>query len=309
MYKKRMILLLTISLGIFALAETTWRLQQDGWVDVATEPQGQYVLDVAEFKQYVATGQAKEAEKALAQLKEKYPNIVGEDMDAFSKGEILYSQRKFIKAFEQYDRFMNAYPQSALNDSALERQYEIARAFLYGQKRSLFVFRIRAYEEAAGMIERIVERTGDAPIAKRSMKTLAQSYEDRGEFTEAYYRWSDTWDKWPSGQIGADALLGMADNLHASYRGPKYDASMLNSSRDYYEQYIAKYSLWAQEQGISTIIDEIDEQIAEKQLDIAMYYERTSSVTAANLYFQRIVDEWPNSVAAKIATGKLEINL
>jgi outer membrane protein assembly factor BamD (BamD/ComL family) len=309
MHKKRMILLLTISLGIFALAETTWRLQESGWVNVATEPQGQYVLDIAEFKQYVATGQSKKAEKALAQLREKYPNIVGEDMDAFSKGEILYAQRKFLKAFEEYDRFMDAFPQSALNASALERQYEIARAFLYGQKRSLFVFRIHAYEEAAGMIERIVERTGDAPMAKRSMKTLAQSYEDRGEFTEAYYRWSDTWDKWPSGQIGADALLGMADNLHASYRGPKYDASMLNSSRDYYQQYITKYNLRAQEQNIGIIIDEIDEQLADKQLDIAMYYERTSSIVAANLYFRRIVDEWPGSVAAKIAAGKLETKL
>ncbi|NIA17196.1 MAG: hypothetical protein GWO86_02495, partial [Planctomycetes bacterium] len=112
--------------------------------------------------------------------------------------------------------------------------------------------------------------------------------------------------KWPRGTIGAEALLGMAGNLHASYKGPKYDASMLDSSRDYYQKFTVEYPRQAARQGIAAIIDELNAQAADKQLDIALYYERTSSITAANLYFQRIVNEWPGSVAAKIAAEKLE---
>ena len=309
MYRQMLILLLIIGLGVLAIgAEKTWHLKEGSeWVDVSTEAEGEYLLAVAELKQYVATGQAVKAQKALANLKEKYPDIVGEDMEAFSKGEVFYAQKKFFKAFGQYNRFMDEFPKSALSEAALERQYEIARMFLYGQKKSVFVFKLRAYEEAAGMVEQIAERTGNAPIAKKAMKTLAQSYEDRKEFTEAYYRWSDVLDKWPSEQIGQEALLGMGRNMHASYRGPKYDASMLETAKTHYKEFSTKYGLQkAQGQGIGEIISQIDEELANKQLDIALYYERTSSVTAANLYFQRIVEDWPGSAAARIAVNKLE---
>ncbi len=308
MYRQMLISLIIIGLSVLAIgAEKTWHLKEGSeWVDVSTEAKGGYLLAVTELKQYVTIGQAKKVELALAQIKKNYPNIVGEDMDAFGQGEMLYARKKFFKAFGQYNRFMDSFPQSALTDAALERQYEIARMFLYGQKKSVSIFKFRAYEEAAGMVEQIAERTGDAPIAKRAMKTMVQSYEDRKEFTEAYYRWSDIQDKWPTGQIAQEALLGMARNLHASYRGPKYDASMLDSARDYYTNFSTRYSPQAHQQGVGAIINEIDEQISDKQLDIALYYERTSSTTAANLYFQRIADEWPKSAAAKIAINKLE---
>ena len=309
MCRQILILLLIVSFGICAAgAEQTWRLK-DGQelVDVSSQADGGYVLAVAELKQFVTAGQSKKAKKAFAHLKQNYPDTVGPDTELFQKAEMLYAKRKFFKAFAQYDNFMDAFPQSALNDAALERQYEIARAFLYGKKKTFFgVIKFSAHEEAAGMVEKIAERTGDAPIAKKSMVTLAQSYEARKEFAEAFYSWSDVSTRWPSEQIGADAILGMAGNLHASYKGPKYDASMLEASRDYYQEYTVKYPAQADEQGIAAIIDEINAQAADKQLDIALYYERTSSITAANLYFQKIVDERPGSVAAKVAAEKIK---
>lgn len=308
MCKRMLILLLIVGAAACGIrAEKTWLLKEgEQWVDVSAEAEGSYLLDVSEFKQLVTTGQAKKAGKAFAQIKEKYPDIAGAEMDAFGKCEMLYAQRKYLKAFEQYSRFMDTFPQSALDSAALERQYGIARAFLYGQKKKLFVFRLRAYEEAAGMIEKIVERTGDTPMAKKSMRTLAESYEARKKFMEAFYSWSEIRDKWSDGQIGQDALLSMAGNLHAAYRGLKFDTSMLATSKSNYEEFTVRYPQQAQKQGVGAILSEIDEQLANKELDVALYYERTSSVVAANLYFQRIIEEWPGSAAAKIAAHKLE---
>lgn len=303
------ILLLIISSGVCVIgAEKTWRLKDGrGLVEVKTEADGGYLLAVTDLKQFITTGQVEKAEKAFALLKQKYPDAVGPDAEQFQKAEMLYARRKFFKAFRQYSSFMDAFPQSALNNFALERQYEIARAFLYGKKKRLLgVFRFTAYDEAAAMAEKIADRTGDAPIAKKAMLTLARSYETRKEFTEAFYRWSDISVRWPKGQIGAEALLGMAGNLHASYKGPKYDASMLGSSKDYYQEFTVEYPRQAAKQGIAVIINGINAQVADKQLSIALYYEKTSSIMAANLYFQRIVREWPGSVAAKIAAEKLK---
>ena len=52
-------------------------------------------------------------------------------------------------------------------------------------------------------------------------------------------------------------------------------------------------------------LSHIDERLAEKELIIADYYARTGSTTAANLYYQRIIDDWPTSSAGKTAEQKL----
>ena len=50
---------------------------------------------------------------------------------------------------------------------------------------------------------------------------------------------------------------------------------------------------------------QLDEKLAEKELLIADYYARTGSTAAADLYYQRITDDWPASTAAQTASQKL----
>jgi outer membrane protein assembly factor BamD (BamD/ComL family) len=38
-----------------------------------------------------------------------------------------------------------------------------------------------------------------------------------------------------------------------------------------------------------------------KQLKIAQYYQKIGSQLSANLYYQMVVDDWPQTVAAKRA--------
>jgi outer membrane protein assembly factor BamD (BamD/ComL family) len=116
---------------------------------------------------------------------------------------------------------------------------------------------------------------------------------------------------WPTGQIGKDALLGMARSKLAAYKGPKYDASELigatlseagpyDSARRCYEEFKAQYHIDADaipiaqilkgrcyeefksqypqdanEAGVDRILKEIEQEEARKQLHIARYYQRT----------------------------------
>ena len=58
------------------------------------------------------------------------------------------------------------------------------------------------------------------------------------------------------------------------------------------------------------MIKVIDEQLAEKQLTIAKYYHRTGHIQSANLYYDMVLNDYPNTVAAKAAsqglTGRIE---
>lgn len=293
----------------------TWHLTGEGkWEKVADDAPGKYMLAVAGVKQHITAGEVESAQVALEQLKADFPEATGADLDAFMEAEMLYAARKWSKAVKKYDEFIEAWPQSRLYESALEREYAIATAFLGGEKRKVLkVLKLSSYERGVKIMRRIADRAGDAPIAKRALIAVASSCEKRGKFfvtdpdqTDAYETWTDISSRWPTGELGREALLGMAHSLHSAYRGHKYDSATIESARRYYEDFKSRYPALADEHDTDSKILMIDEQLAYKQFAIGLYYERAENKQAANLYYQLVADDWPGTAAAEAAIAKLE---
>jgi len=303
-YKVRFIILAVVA-GLLVssiFSAETWRLSEEGqWETVSAEDK--YLLAVAEIKKLVNMGATSAVGQAVDKLKKDFPEIAGPDLDAFIKSEMLYSKGKFTKAVRSYDEFLAEFPTSELYEAAMDRQFAIATAFLTGQKKSVLggTFKIRGYAEGTKIMERISDQAGDAPIGVKAAIAVAQSLEKRGKFAEAYHKWSEVSSRWPTGQIGKDALLSMARCKHAAYKGPKYDASDLISAKSYYENFRLRYPAEADKFGIDGRLEQIDGQLAYKQFSIGRYYQQTGSEQSANLYYQMVVDDWPGSTASEMA--------
>jgi outer membrane protein assembly factor BamD (BamD/ComL family) len=284
----------------------TWRLGEEGqWKAVSVEDK--YLLAVAEIKKLVNTGQTKAAGQAIDKLKKDFPEIAGPDLDAFMKAEMLYSEGKFTKAARAYDKFLAGFPKSEFYEVALDRQFAIATAFLGGQKkRVLGVFEMSTYDEGIKIMEKISDRAGDAPIGINAAVAVAEHYEKRGKLAEAYHKWSEISSRWPSGQIGKDALLNMARCKHTAYKGPKYNASDLISAKSYYENFKLRYPEDAKKIDADKILKQIYEQLAYKEFNTGKYYQQTGDEQSANLYYQMVVDNWPGSAAADMARAAMK---
>jgi outer membrane protein assembly factor BamD (BamD/ComL family) len=283
----------------------TWRLGEEGqWKTVTAEDK--YLLAVAEIKNLINMGQTEAVGQAIDKLKKDFPEIAGPDLDAFIKAEMLYASGKFTKAARSYDKFLDEFPTSELYEAAMDRQFAIATAFLGGQKkRVLGVFKMSRYAEGIKIMEKISDRAGDAPIGIKAAVAVAQYYERRGKFAEAYHKWSEISSRWPTGQIGKDALLSMARCKHAAYKGPKYDASDLISTKSYYENFKLRYPEDAKAIDIDKILKQIDGQLAYKEFNTGEYYQKTGNAPSANLYYQMVVNNWPGSTAAEMAKGAM----
>jgi len=289
----------------------TWQLGQDrDWKALSAEGGDKYLLAVAEIKRTVSTGRTGAVRGAMEQLKKEFPEIAGPDLDAFIEGEIFFCEGRFGKAVRAYDKFLDKFPESALFEAALDRQFSIATAFLAGQKKTVLgVFRIRGYAEGKKIMERITDRAGlGSPVGSRAALAVAESFEKRERFEEAYLKWQEISSQWSTGQIGRDALLAMARCKHAAYRGPRYDGSNLISAKGYYESFRVQYPEDAKELDVDGKLKQIEEQQSAKQLSIGEYYQRTGNKQSANLYYQMVVDNWPGSSAAKVAKEMLKWN-
>jgi outer membrane protein assembly factor BamD (BamD/ComL family) len=285
----------------------TMRLNEHGQLQKAADSNDeQYLLRVAEIKKLVDAGKPFKVEKAAKKLKKDFPNVAGEDFNSFMEAEVQLAWGNLTKAVKQYDEFLDKYATSPLKDAALNRQFEVATEFLAGRKKTiLLVFRVSAFDDGVKIMEKISDRTGTADIAKNALLAVAKSYEKRKEYNEAYLKWSEISMRWPTGEVARDALLAMARTKYAAYRGAVYDGSSLISAKTYYENFKLRYPEEAKKIQVDDILTRIGEELAEKNLLIAKYYDRTGSAEPANMYYQMVVDSWPNTKAAQTAKQKL----
>jgi len=306
-----MILVLAAMLSVPTKAlPDTWRLEKGGdFKAVSADGQDKFLIAVAEAKKFVNTGEASAARWAYDELEKDFPEIVGPDFDIFVKAEIYYCKGQFNKAVRNYEKLLTEFPKSKLTDAALDREFAIATAYLGGRKKSLLGFiKIKGYVEGVRIMEKITDRVGlDTQMGIKASVAVAQSYEERKKFNEAFLKWWEISLEWEMGPVGADALLGMARCKHAVYNKPLkhkrhyYDASCLRSSKSYYGRFKLLYPKDAEEIGVDEILSEIDEQLAYKQLSIGRYYQRTGNRQAANLYYDMVISDWPESKAAQEA--------
>ncbi len=285
----------------------SWRLSESGqWSDIAQDPQSKMLLDISAFKQQIAAGQSAEAARTLASLRAENPRLDGPDMVRFIEAEKLYATRNWDKAVRKYDELLDQFPTSWLCDAALERQYSIGVAYLNGEKRKVLFLRLSGVEDGAAIMQKISDRTGDAPIAKRSLVTLARSYEKQKMYMEAYETWVEVSSRWPTGDLGREALLEMGQNLHSSYKGPLYDHKGLTSAKSYYANYALRYPEDAKDRDMAGKQNLIEEQLAYKQYSIGRYYDRTDDPSAAEMYYNEVIQDWSASSAAQRAQARLD---
>jgi len=104
MKKKGVILLAVLGLAVIGFAET-WRLgSNQDWQPVNEQGDSAFVSAATQAKQFVSTGKAVKAKKAFSDLKKQFPELAGDDFDAYVKAELLYANRKFSDAAKAYDK-------------------------------------------------------------------------------------------------------------------------------------------------------------------------------------------------------------
>jgi len=315
-YRMRFVILaVAVVLSAISTASAgTWHLEKGrDFKAVSADGQDKFLVVVTEAKMLVNTGQAKAARKAYDAIKKDFPEISGPDFDLFIKAEIYYCKVQFTKAIRNYDKLLTEYPKSGFREAALDRQFAIATAYLAGKKKVLLGFiKIKGYAEGIKIMEKITDRVGlDTQMGIKASVAVAENYEQRKKFNEAFLKWWEISLEWETGSVGRDALLGMARNKHAVYNKPPehkrtfYDSSSLNSAKSYYGRFKLLYPEDAGKIGVDEILSEINEQLAYKQLSIGRYYHKTGNRQSANLYYDMVANDWPDTKAAENAKEML----
>lgn len=275
------------------------------WVP-ASEPAPAEVGPLKQARELLARGDWRAARRVLKSW------LKGDlSTEQYAEAELLlaetyFQEQDFYAAYEHFELVVeNA--TGELFYHALEREMDVARAFLAGRPRILWkIFRLPAYDDGVEILGRIWERVPGTRLGEDALKMRADFEFERGNLGVAQDEYANLAREYPNGRYAAYALLRAAAAGEGSYPGARFDDRSLLLAEQRYRQTQENFPADARRQHVSVRLDGIREQRAEKDFEIARWYERTRQTGAAIFYYRLVLSDWPGTLAETHASARLE---
>lgn len=283
-----------------AAGQQRWILDgADTWSESSIPRPGTPEASLAAAREAYARGELERAEFLATQWIERHEDhpLVAEAL--LIRGDALNDQGEDYQSLYDYERVARAHTGSEVFVTALEREYEIARAYLNGRKRKLWGIRwADATEEGEELLIRIQERLPGSRLAERSALTLADWYFRERKLDLAAEMYEIFLINHPRSAFVDDARRRLIYSYLASFKGPEFDATGLSEARTRIEEIRAASPRVAESIGADALLTRIEASEANKKLVTARWYLRVGDPVAAELVLRRLIRIHPRTAAA-----------
>jgi hypothetical protein len=244
---------------------------------------------------------------------ELLPWLLGNPTAAdYDRGLLLMADAKVatgdpIRAFYYCDQLMDERGDSSLFGNALQKQYDIADAFLRGEKETfLGIPIISRTDTGIAMLFRIQERAPGSPVSEAAALRMADHYWAGGEWdlaADAYGAFARTYPRNPK---ATPARLREAYANLAQVRGPLFDPTPVLNARATLAELVATNPQLAEQESLVGKIELADRMLARKLYLGAEYYQRVGKPDSAAWLYQRTIELYPQLPEADDARKKLQ---
>ncbi len=284
--------------------ELVWK---DGkWVHVAPPAEGTAAGELAIVRHDIDNRNLKAAVKHAKRFLKRYADSPLCEAALSLAGDAELGRCRHWQAYQWYEKQLVRYPNGQLADRAMDREIEIAEAFLAGKKRPAGkVFRISGVEDGLEILQRIAERVPGSDRAELAMLAIGDHYFNKQDWLEAAESFDRFLKMFPKSKRAPTAELRAAEAYHSSYRGPDFDETPLVEAEQRYKSFLASRPREAAKRGVRDTLAEVRNQRAGKHYHIARFYLRTKHPKAATQYLRRIVKDYPDTDWAGQALDRL----
>ncbi|MCH7525936.1 MAG: outer membrane protein assembly factor BamD [Planctomycetes bacterium] len=280
----------------------------ESWIALPRPEPGTAAGDLAIARSLFADGAYKKAKKAAG----KWLNRYGDEHEEYPAAVLLLAQakkarRNYHAAHETLQELLSDFRGTGYAEEALVEDFNIAEVFLSGVRRKLWGMRLlKADETGLEILDRISTDYDGTAIAEKAIKTKADYFYRRGDFSLAELEYARLVREFPQSRYTRYAMRRSADAALASFGGVCFDDAPLIEAEERFKLYMERFPGAAQQEGVGLRLNEIREKRAAKELEIGRYYERAKQHAAAVFYYRSAMENWPESIAANKAASALE---
>ncbi len=211
-----------------------------------------------------------------------------------------------IEAFYYYDELLDEHPESQLYSAAMQKQYDIADAFLRGKKHKFLGLPILgAEDEAVEMLYRIQQRSPGSPIAERALLRTANYYFATRDYDLAEDAYGALHARIPaqSQHPRSKAPPGLLRLRAVPWPALRGDAPDRCAERLLAVE--AEYPELARRADVRAMLAQIDATMAKGLYIRADFYRRTHEPRGTAFVYRYLIEAYPNSPEAAKARTQL----
>ncbi len=285
-----------------------FRLGDEGWAQVEAPEPGSDAAVIAEARRHVAEGRPDKAKRMLNRWIEEHERTDNPYLpEAYLvRGDAWVADDNEYEALYDYETVINDFPASPAFPEAIEREYEIGRAYVNGLRRKIWKWSLLRLDSAVGLGEelliRVQERMPGSRLAERAALTLAENYYRRRQMRLASEMYGIYLANFPQTERREEAQRRQIYANVARFKGPRYDASPLIESEALIRRFQAEHPAEAEATGINQgLLVRIDESAAQQVLETARWYLQVADEPSALFTMRRLLRKHPESAAAQEA--------
>jgi len=293
--------------GPRALAQgTEFTLEEDGaWQQTAAPEEGTDEYAMWQARKLLGEGKPERAENELTDwLKdnERTRNAyLGEAY--FLRAEARLADDREYKSLFDYEVVIRDYSATPFYARAVQREYEIGKAYVDGLRRRFLGVRLEnARLTGEDLLIRVQERMPGSALAERAALDLAAHFYKRRELALAAEMYAIFRINYPDSEHFRFAMLREIECSIARFKGPRYDGSGLIDAKILMEEYRATYPGETARSGVIDGLETwVDESAAQQVLQTARWYLKTGDDTSARFVLARLIRRHFGSDAANEA--------
>ena len=295
-----------IASGVFAQGDLKLS-SDDRWIPPVDSDPESPASQLRQAQLALAKGDASRAYNLATGWLERFPADPLRAHALLLKGDALLAKGDEYTALFDYEEVARRYPGSDVFVTALQREYEIAKAYANGLRKKFFgTFRwLNADDEAQEILIRIQERLPGSQLAEQAGMELADFYFRKRNLQLAAEAYDLFVQNYPRSMNVEKARLRLIYSLCGAYKGPKYDARGLFEASARLKELQAVDPITAQRVGADALLVRIYESEATKILYEAGWYESMGDPISSELYIRRLVTSYPKSIASLLALREI----
>lgn len=307
---RRLILTLFIVFGLSVNAAYPywiWTPKSNKWVNPKTVAKDSPKAQFDYAKGFYDGKKLSDAMREFDKLIKTFPKSFEASEAQYYLGLIEEERGNLYQAFQAYQKVVNKYPFSERIKDIIEREYNIAERFIAGYKRKALGITIPVENPAIEILTNVVDNSTYGPLAPKAEYKLGLVLKGLQRYYEAEDAFNKVIANYPESEWVEPSRFQIASCRAAVSRGPDYDQGAMQDAKQKFEEFVKDHPDAVLSKDAEDNIGKLKEKEAAASFNIARFYEKQEDKKAAKIYYNNILENYPNSPWASKAAERLRL--
>jgi outer membrane protein assembly factor BamD len=252
-------------------------------------------------------GKFEDAYRAYRSLVKTWPLSPNSPEAQYRAATMLYKLYDFQKAYKEFQKCVEDYPDSEHFDETLKYQYDIACLFLLGERQKvLTVPTLPSMDKAVEMFEQVIKNGPYSQVAPLAQLKIGFAREKQHKWEEAVKAYQDLIRKYPKSDLADDAQFQIGYAYMMASKEADYDQTFTNRSIVGFQDYMTKYPQSEKIEQANENLDKLKQEQARGLMRIAEFYDGDRKYEAALIYYNLVIQRFPKAEITKRASVRAD---